>query len=91
MDRAIVGAAFLLPGADPIWSEPESAPGPLTSGAFARAAQKKWSLHNTGSSSSRNRNPGTIQIVRIGTANTGFYLRYPQTRSKNTKSVVSNA
>ena len=31
---------FFLPGAgaDPIWSEPESAPGPRTSGA--RAAQK---------------------------------------------------
>ena len=34
------GAAFFLPGAgaDPIWSEPESAPGPRTSGAGA--AQK---------------------------------------------------
>ena len=27
-------------GADPIWSEPESAPGPRTSGARAGAAQK---------------------------------------------------
>ena len=26
------GATFFLPGADPIWSEPESAPGPRTSG-----------------------------------------------------------
>ena len=33
-------------GADPIWSEPESAPGPRTSGA--RAAPKKWRLRNTG-------------------------------------------
>ena len=39
------GAAFFLPGAgavaDPIWSEPESAPGPRTS--RARAAQKSGS------------------------------------------------
>ena len=34
-------------GADPIWSEPESAPGPQTSGA----AEKKWRLRNTGAQS----------------------------------------
>ena len=32
---------LFLPGADPIWSEPESAPGPRTSGAGA--AQKSGS------------------------------------------------
>ena len=34
-------------GADPIWSESESAPGPQTSGA----AEKKWRLRNTGAQS----------------------------------------
>ena len=36
----VYGAAFFMPGAgaDPIWSEPESAPGARTSGAGA--AQK---------------------------------------------------
>ena len=45
------GAAFFWPGAgaDPFWSEPEpeSAPGPRTSGA----AKKKWRLGNTGCNS----------------------------------------
>ena len=34
----VYGAAFFMPGADPIWSEPELAPGARTSGAGA--AQK---------------------------------------------------
>ena len=34
-----------LPVAGPIWSEPESAPEPRTSGAVAAAAQKVWLRH----------------------------------------------
>ena len=43
------GVAIILPGAgaDPICLEPESAPGPWTSGAGAGAAKKKWRLRNT--------------------------------------------
>ena len=33
MKKVSAGAAFFLPGADPIWSEPESTLGPRTSGA----------------------------------------------------------
>ena len=33
-------AFFSGAGADPVWSEPGSAPGPLTSGVGARAAEK---------------------------------------------------
>ena len=41
------GAAFFLPGADPIWSEPEpeSDPGPRTSGAAKNRYQKRGMHH----------------------------------------------
>ena len=48
------GAAFFLPGAgaDPIWSEPESAPGPRTSGAGGAKKSGGSGYFFTGSDSS---------------------------------------